>query len=118
MRILSRFLLSILLITSFAAPLAVSAAGLTFGGRVLGVIPCSGGMLWVSILSARGLVPHPEFYIWTPLTVTKSFGPPYHPGQQVLGVADLPFVCFIGGGLFTLPIPLAGLRMQIVGTSL
>lgn len=87
----------------------------SFGGRVLSVIPCSGGMIHITILPAGFF---PVSYIWTPFTVTKLYGPPTHPGQQVLGLADVPFVCFIGGGFFSSPVPLYGLRMTTVGTSL
>ncbi len=96
---------------------AVSSLLLTsFGGRIIAVVPCSGGMLHVTILAAR-VVPKPEFYIWTPFTATKMAGPPRNPGQQVLGLADIPFVCFIGGGFLSSPIPLYGKRMMTVGTS-
>lgn len=87
----------------------------SFGGRIVSVIPCSGGMLHVTIVPA-GLFP--VQYIWTPFTITKLYGPPLHPGQQLLGLADVPFVCFIGGGFFSSPVPLYGLRMTTVGTSL
>lgn len=92
----------------------------SFGGRVTVVVPCTLGvlpMLYVTVLSNRGGIPHPEFYIWTPATLTKLAGPPTHPGQQILGLADVPLTCFIGGGLFVLPVPLVGLRMMTVGTS-
>ena len=102
----------------FLAPLSASAVGISFGGRVAAVVPCSGGMLHVTILGAH-FFPVPEFYIWTPATITKSYGPPLVIGQQVLGVADFPLICFLGdGGFFSSPIHLYGLRMQSVGTSL
>ena len=104
------FALIVLLVTPFPA----SAFGISFGGRVLSAIPCSGGMLQVTIKPAGRF---PIFYIWTPATVTKLVGPPTL-GGQVLGLADFPWVCFIGGGgFFSSPIPLFGLRMQVVGTS-
>lgn len=92
---------------------AVAHAGLlSFGGRVVAVVPCKPGFLWVSIISARSATPGvPEFYIWTPFTLTFMAGPPRNPGQQILGTADVPATCFVG------TIPLYGLRMQMVGTS-
>lgn len=88
----------------------------SFGGRVVTVIPCVSGLgpsLHVTVAPFGGL-PN-VFYIWTPATITYSYGPPSHPGQQLLGVSDIPFVCVIPAKA---PIPLYGLRMQSVGTSL
>ncbi len=113
---LHRALLPVLLAASFALPLSASAAafGFSFGGKILSVIPCSGGMRHVVILPA-GLFP--IAYIWTPATITKLAGPPL-PGGQVLGVAGIPFVCFLGGGgFFSSPIPLPGFFMEYIGTS-
>ncbi len=114
----SRFLISLALFGLFSMPLSASAF-VSFGGRIVSVIPCSGGMHHVTISSARvGAFGAPEFYIWTPFTITKLQGPPISIGQQILGLADIPFVCFLGGGgFFSSPVPLYGLRMQIVGTS-
>lgn len=128
MRTLSRTLACLVLLASCAVPLSASALGLSFGGRVTAVLPCVsalGPSIYTTVLVARG-VPHPEFYIWTPATITKSVGPPIL-GGQILGVADIPFVCFtynpVTCGLFGLfsclvPIPYFGLRMQLIGTSL
>ena len=110
-----RFVLTLLLAVGLLAPLSAHALGFSFGGRILSVIPCVSGFgpsLWVSIKPAGIFAPT---YIWTPATITKLVGPPRNPGQQVLGRADIPFVCFIPAKV---PIPLYGLRMQIVGTSL
>jgi hypothetical protein len=81
----------------------------SFGGRITSVIPCTAG-LWVTIVPAGAF---PISYIWTPATITFMAGPPRTIGQQVLGTADIPFVCFFGSP----PVPLYGLRMQMVGTS-
>jgi hypothetical protein len=105
------FLTIFSLIAFFLVPHLVSAAGTSFGGRVVTVIPCVsalGPSLHVSIIPVGLAQP---FYIWTPLTLTFLYGPPRNPGQQVLGVADIPYVCFVGKA------PLYGQRMQIVGTS-
>ncbi|OGC83625.1 hypothetical protein A3D68_00380 [Candidatus Adlerbacteria bacterium RIFCSPHIGHO2_02_FULL_52_17] len=103
------------LIGVMGVPFVASAFGTSFGGRIISVIPCSGGMRHITIIPAGVF---PISYIWTPFTITYSVGAPRRPGQQVLGVADIPFVCFVGGGgFFSSPVPLHGLRMQIVGTS-
>lgn len=118
---LGKYLALSALVFLFLIPTTASALikPTSFGGRVLTVVPCStGGLpgLHITIFPA-GLFP--VSYIWTPYTATKLYGPPILPGQQVLGLADTPFVCFIGfGGFFSSPIPLYGLRMTMVGTSL
>lgn len=96
--------------------LTTPAEAFSFGGKVISVVPCSGGMLHVTIIPA-GI--QPITYIWTPLTITKLVGPPVAPGMQVLGLYDVPFVCFLKisrffGNTF---IPLFGFRMTTVGTS-
>ncbi|HXK31795.1 MAG TPA: hypothetical protein VJZ94_03700 [Candidatus Paceibacterota bacterium] len=112
MTTLPRFAVGIFLAVLLLAPLSASAFSLSFGGRVLAVIPCKsvlGPSLYVTIIPA-GLFP--ATYIWTPATITFSAGPPRTIGQQVLGLYDLPFFCTVG---FT---PFFGLRMFMVGTSL
>jgi hypothetical protein len=104
---------ALLLSTQLLSPVVPKLT--SFGGKIVSVIPCSGGMVHVTIVPA-GLFP--VQYIWTPFTITKLYGAPIHPGQQLVGLADVPFVCFIGGGIFTSPTPLYGLRMTTVGTSM
>jgi hypothetical protein len=95
----------------------------SFGGRVTSVIPCIsplGPALWISIVPAGVF---PVSYIWTPATITKLDGPPTHVGQQVLGLADVPFACWnvtSGGlfGLFDVFSYLYGLRITTIGTGL
>jgi hypothetical protein len=87
----------------------------SFGGRVATIAPCFsalGPSLHVTVVPFGG-VPAVA-YIWTPLTITYSYGPPTHPAQQVLGLSDVPYVCFTPT---TPPLPLYGLRMFSVGTS-
>ncbi len=96
---------------------AFGAIGTSFGGQVLTILPCIstlGPSLFVTI-KPSGLF-HP-FYIWTPATINKLAGPPTHPGQQILGVADVPFACFTPGFFFIPPTFYFGQRMQYVGTS-
>lgn len=100
---------------SSAAAIPAGRASLSFGGRIVGVIPCVSGLgpsLFVTIKPAGVFAPT---YIWTPATITRLAGPPRTIGQQILGRADIPFVCVIPAKV---PIPLYGLRMQVVGTSL
>lgn len=111
MTALKRFLLGLAIAGTFLAPLSASALGVSFGGRIVTVIPCIsvlGPSLHVTIVPA-GLFP--TSYIWTPATLTFLAGPPRNPGQQVLGVADIPYTCAVG------KIPFFGLRMQMIGTS-
>ncbi|MES2006569.1 MAG: hypothetical protein V4436_00505 [Patescibacteria group bacterium] len=115
------------LIFNALASSASKATGIPFGGRVATIIPCLVGVvpaLHVTIVPARasaalGVTPKLEPYIYTAGTITYLAGPPTHPGQEILGKADIPFACFIPvpGFFFTTFIPLYGLRMQQVGTS-
>ncbi|MCC7500871.1 hypothetical protein IT396_03705 [Candidatus Nomurabacteria bacterium] len=104
------FILGVMLFV-LLIPSPAAALGVSFGGRIVAVTPCIGGLgpsIWVKIIPA-GIFP--VAYVWTPLTLTYLAGPPRNIGQQVLGVADTPYVCKVG------TVPLVGLRMQIVGTS-
>jgi len=86
----------------------------SFGGRIVALVPCvsgAGPSIFVTIVPSGAF---PPTYIWTPLTITKLAGPPRNPGQQVLGTADIPFVCSTPT---VPPVPLYGLRMFEVGTS-
>jgi len=107
-----RFLIAASITLSLLAPLSAYALGASFGGRVVAVVPCVsslGPSIWFTIVPAS-LYPIVSF-IWTPTTITYLAGPVSHIGQQVLGVADVPFVCTVGN------VPFAGQRVQIEGTS-
>ncbi len=101
-----------MLAASLLAPLSASALGASFGGRVVTMVPCIsplGPSIWFTIVPASL---YPVFsFIWTPATATFLAGPPTHPGQQVLGVADVPFGCKVG------IVPFVGQRVQVIGTS-
>ena len=115
MRPFSKTLLAVCLAAGFLFPVSANALGFSFGGRIIKVVPCVSGLgpsLHVPIKPAGVFAP---MYIWTPATLTGLFGPPRTIGQQVLGIADIPYVCVIP---VKPPIILPGLRMQIVGTSL
>ncbi len=116
MRYILRALQVLIVCGSLSIPLfAFAAFGLPFGGRISVIIPCTNGALYVIVQSARLIDPlAPEPYIWTPATLTFLSGPPSHPGQEILGVATIPYVCLTT----TVPsLPLPGLLMQIIGTS-
>ena len=101
----------------FLAPVGAHALGISFGGRVTSAIPCLstlGPSLHVTIFPAGRF---PISYIWTSATITKLAGPPTRVGQSILGLADIPFSCFIPGFFFIPPTFFFGLRMQFVGTS-
>lgn len=107
-----KFIASVSLAASLLAPLAASATGASFGGRVVAMVPCLsplGPSVWLTIVPAS-FYPVTSF-IWTPLTITYLAGPITHIGQQVLGVADTPFSCFVG------KVPFFGQRIQLMGTS-
>lgn len=111
----SKLIVALAFLGILSVPLTAGAVGVSFGGRVLSVLPCTGGLFHVTILAFRlGVIPSFEPYIWTPATVTKLYGPPLVVGQQLLGVADVPLVC----NVIASPLFLPGLRMQTVGTSL
>jgi hypothetical protein len=112
--------LALMLFVTIAAPaLAYAATGISFGGKVVSILPCLsplGPSLQVTIVPAGAF---PVAYIWTPATVTLQAGLPTHPGQQILGIADIPFACVIPSPFFFIPaLTLFGLRMQAIGTSL
>jgi len=114
-----RFWFGAALLLVICLPFPASAAlGTSFGGRILSVLPCLspfGPSLQVNILPAGGVS---TSYIWTPATITFLAGPPNHPGQQILGVADIPFACVIPSPFFFIPaVTLFGQRMQFIGTS-
>lgn len=111
MSTLARFAAGVALMVLLLAPLSASALSLSFGGRVIAVIPCKsvlGPSLHVTILPAGAF---PVMYIWTPATITFSAGPPRTIGQKILGLYDVPFFCTVGFK------PFFGLRMFLVGTS-
>lgn len=108
--------------SSGAAPVGLSS----FGGRVISATPCIsplGPAIFTVIRSSKlSDLGRTRNYIWTPATITKMAGPPSHPGQEILGLADVPYACwnpFKGGlfGLFTFLKYSYGQRMTLVGTS-
>ncbi len=80
----------------------------SFGGRISYYYPaCLNGGIYTLVLSARPPYLAPLPYIWTPGTIGI---PPSHPGQEILGLFDIPYMCVISYyPFFALP----GLRMEL-----
>ena len=103
MSITVRFISVFLLAVTLLAPLSASAVGKSFGGRVVLWTPCVsvlGSSFWITIRPAGVF---PITYIWAPGTIGL---PPVHIGQQIWGIADTPFKCFVG------KFPFFGQRIQ------
>ncbi len=129
-----------------AATKTIVKPNLSFGGRVAVALPCIsilGPSYWVSLVPAPAT--KQPFYIWTPLTLrgvpppglpplfppkpTPDIPPPMVPGQEVLGLADIPYWCCLPPSVpagpficvvppyFIVP-PLLGQRMQWANQSL
>lgn len=108
----TKFLAIFTVVGVLTLPFSASALGVSFGGKVISSVPCMsalGPSLYVITAPAPFTFVTP--LIWTSATITKLIGPPVSPGQQVLGVADIPYTCHVGPAVFP------GLRMQMVGTS-
>jgi hypothetical protein len=73
--------------------------GFPFGGRIIGVTPCTNGLM--VILGP----PTPMRLMYSPLSRSFSYGPPRTPGQWLLGTARPGGVCNLG---VFLSIPTAG----------
>jgi hypothetical protein len=109
MSILSSLIGIIALVSGLFAPVsAMAAIGFSFGGRIISPpVPCTNipGAYLITIVPAGGdLNP---FYVYTP-GFTLGL-PPSHPGQLILGVADIITGC---NGILTAQ------RIQIDGVSL
>lgn len=90
MRHFPKIVIISLIAASLSAPLSASALGFSFGGRVISVpVPCFGmpGFFGITIFPAGRFSP---FYVWGPGTIGL---PPLHPGQQILGIYDVPLLC-------------------------
>jgi hypothetical protein len=150
MSILSSIISSIFSLTLLVTPASASAAvsGLSFGGKIAAFVPClsySGPAQFVTIVPAPAT--KQTFYIWTPMTLRgvpapgllplyppspNPDPPPYVIGQQILGIADIPYFCCPPPSIPTAPFscqipfypywipvpPLLGERMQWANQSL
>lgn len=74
-----------ILAAAFAVPVAAQAIGMSFGGRVIAIKPCTGG-IQIAIAPAGRFQP---LYVWSAATIGL---PPFRIGQYILGIADLPLV--------------------------
>ncbi len=150
MNILTSIFSSVFSLSLLVAPVTASAAasGLSFGGKIAAFVPClsyAGPSEFVTIVPAPAT--KQPFYIWTPATLRgvpppgllpfyppspNPDPPPYVIGQQILGIADVPYFCCIPPSLPTAPFscqipaypfwipvpPLLGERMQWANQSL
>lgn len=108
---------ALFLLTAVLTPSQASAAGLSFGGKIVSIYPfCMNGNVWMQILPAGG---HPnQIYVMTPGTLLRSKTPPNHVGQQVLGLSAGPGTgyCVITYWPYTLFMPF-GEAIILVGAS-
>ena len=100
----------------FLIPISTSALGLlgeSFGGQIIDMNFCANGGIVVTLRSATFPGLPVESYIWT---AGLTFGvPPWHIGQSIMGVADIPYFCF-GPGKH--PLEYFGMRMRVDAVSL
>lgn len=83
-----------------------------FGGRVLSIYPCVNG-LWVTIGP-----PTPGLFFYVPgFSGLKAYGPPTHPGQQVLGKSYGAMVCLVPCPVGVCPIGAGWLVTPNAGSS-
>lgn len=101
----------LILLGALFVPFTASALGISFGGRIASINFGPGCINFIIIPAGA----FPISYIFGPGSIPFLAGPPTHPGQQVLGVADAPTVCV---GFGSHPPVWPGLRVQIIGTSL
>jgi hypothetical protein len=66
------------------------ALAFPFGGAASIVIPCYNSAIYALVGPPVG-----GPFIWTPATLTFSFGPPSHSGQWILGNAGPPYFCLV-----------------------
>lgn len=104
---------------ALSAPLLAGAQLVNFGGTVMSINYCAVPLGAVNIMIIPAGV-FPISYVWYPppttLTATAPFTPPFHLGQQVLGVAlPVPIPCV---GFGTHPPVWSGLHVLYGGYSL
>lgn len=111
MRRLVHLSVALVLLGALFTPFSASALGISFGGRIASINFGPGCINFIIIPAGA----FPISYVFGPGSIPFFAGPPNHIGQQVLGVADVPTVCV---GFGSHPSVWAGLRVQIIGTSL
>ena len=84
------------------------------GGQISIVWPCFVfGVVPYGNISLLG-PPTPGLYIWTPATRTYSNGFPSHPGQWLLGLTSIPYICVVQPvGVYVVP----GMAIDMMGSS-
>jgi hypothetical protein len=111
MSILSSIFSLIFSVSLLATPVAASASGLSFGGKIVTLIPCvsyTGPSVYIVIKPAPAT--KNISYIWTPAALRgvpppgfpplyppspNPDPPPYIVGQSILGIADIPYFCCV-----------------------
>lgn len=106
-RRLAAFALLIAAISLYLTPL--SALAKEFGGQTSVVLPCYNAAIYTVVGPPRG-----GTYIWTPSTKTYSNGPPTHPGQWLIGLTGVPYICLA----WIVPIiVIPGISISMMGSS-
>ncbi|MDO8561968.1 MAG: hypothetical protein Q7S05_04040 [bacterium] len=109
-----RFASGILLCAVFLLLVPSSVRAFAFGGQTSLVLPCFVfGVVPYGSISLIG-PPNPGLYIWTPATRTYSNGPPMRPGQWLLGLASIPYICVVSP---IGPIIVPGMAISMMGSS-
>lgn len=85
-----------------------------FGGQTSLVLPCFVfGLVPYGSISLLG-PPNPGLYIWTLFTKTYPNGPPTRPGQWLLGLTSIPYICVVSP---IGPIIVPGMAISMMGSS-
>lgn len=109
-----RFISAILLCGALLLSSPGAALAYAFGGQTSLVLPCFlFGFVPYGSISMLG-PPNPGLYIWTPVTRTYQNGFPSHPGQWLLGLTSIPYICVIAP---VGPIIVPGMVIDMMGSS-
>jgi hypothetical protein len=91
-----------------------SVSAYPFGGRTSLVLPCFVfGLVPYGSIALLG-PPDPGLYIWTLFTKTYPNGPPTRPGQWILGLTSIPYICVVSP---IGPIVVPGMAISMMGSS-
>jgi len=114
MQMIRRFASTVLLCAVFLLFSPSAANAYPFGGRTSLVLPCFVfGLVPYGSIALVG-PPDPGLYIWTLFTKTYPNGPPARPGQWLLGLTSIPYICVVSP--FG-PIVVPGMAISMMGSS-